>query len=176
MDVVEQAMHYERALRLAREKRAGEEIDAEVAKFETLSTLFDSEIQRATEGLERSLARVTAIPDAIALARIQPILPLVGKEHLAYHDRALKLIDGARALLPEAQINLSDDVARQEDEMDTILAEAATAVGEFVERQGHLVRKHQERRSLVMAESLGITLLTFLVGLSLAVVITRRIV
>ncbi len=176
MHLVEQEMHYERALRLAREQRTGDEIDAEVANFETLSKLFDSEIRRVTEGLERSLARVTTIADAIALARIQPIVPLIGKEHLEYHDRAIKLIASARARLPEAQINMTDDVARQEDEMDTILAEAAGAVGEFVERQGHLVRRHQERRTQIMAESLAITLMTFLIGLFLAVLITRRIV
>jgi class 3 adenylate cyclase len=176
MHLVEQGMHNERALRLVREKRPEDQINAQVAEFEILTKKVDTEIQAAAKALDTSLTRVSNIQDAIALARIQPVLVQISKQHLEYHNAATKLIHAARTGQPEVQIDQSDNVVRMEDEIDTVLAKASTDILDFVERQGHLVHEHQERRAGIMEQSLVITVAAFLAGLLLAVLITRRIV
>lgn len=174
--VVEQDMHYERALRMVREKRGDDKVDAEIAKFSDLTKKVDAELKLASDGLEASLARVKNIQDAVSLARIQPILPIIAKEHMAYHGTAMQLLAQARGQVPEMQIDLGDDVARREDVLDEVLGKTASEIGLFVEQQGHLVHEYQERRMQSMLQGLGITSAAFIAALLLAVLITRRLV
>ena len=196
---LEQELHYERALRHLEAKAiitvqreafdstgkllplAGEEHDAEVsrvemAKFEKLGKQVDAEIVAALAQIKDALEKVNLKEDAVALARVEPVLSLVERQHQEYQDHALELVDALEKGDFETFRRGEGDLEREEDHLAETLTGALMQLQQFEERQARRITEHEAELAALSRRQVWFALGAFLLGVLLAAVITRRLV
>lgn len=175
--LLEQEVHFERALRLIQGGfRQDQHVDREIRKFETLGRIVDSEVEQATQSIGRKLETSRLIEDAIALARLEPVLTQFGKQHQQYHDLAIKLIETVKSGDGATARSMEEELEREKDHMRAEITALVDRMRSFVEKQAHLITVHEEQGRQAALQNLIITALAFVLGVIIAIIIARRII
>ena len=173
--LLQQQVHVERALRLVAEPKPNDVlIDAELDAFRGISTKVNKEIKTIEEALTETFKSVNKVEDAVALARLEAAMPQVDKEHKSYEAQVLKTIEQIRKKLPTQTISAIDEIAREQHNIEEIVDATQANFGEFIGKQALVIMEHERKRGLLGIENLLVAIAAFIVGLFMAIIITRR--
>ena len=172
-NALEQALVLERAIR---------HTTGDAARFRELNVEIESEVKAAQESMKAGLAAVSDLDDAVQLARIEPELEALRRDHAIYADAGFKLLD---ALAAEASGKgsgqkeirlLEEQLAAQEDRQDETIDRLLQRL-DVAEINGSTnVSRREDIAYAVAAESLGLATIAFLAGIALSALVTRRLV
>ncbi len=173
--LLEQEIHYERALRMIQggfhdEQHSKEELE----KFESIGAEVAQEVIDAKEMVERNLKRLHLMDDVIELARLEPVLTQFEQEHQEYHSFALKVVAAAKSGDIAASMEMEEELEKEEDTLDILMNSMVERMTKFVEKQAHMINEHEKQRAMFAQESLLITLAAFLIGIMLSIIIAHR--
>ncbi|HXJ42413.1 MAG TPA: HAMP domain-containing protein, partial [Bryobacteraceae bacterium] len=171
---LEQALMLERAVRHLNTDDA-EQARSEVDRFRELNAEVDSHLKKALQYMKAGLAHTAVIDDAIHLARLDPELDTLRREHARYAELGLSLVDNAKRT-PQQLHDLKAQLSTQEDRLDEAIDRLAERLETASGRESALVSERQARAYLVSAESLGLAVTAFLLGSILSALVTRRLV
>ena len=176
---LEQALMLERAFRHRMTEDADPaQAEREMARFHSLETDVDRRIQSAEKLLSAGLVRARVIEDAVELARLEPELAILRREHADYMTAALALYNAAAAARPEsARIrSLAEQLSAQEDRVDDALERISGKLAIASTDEASHLAESESRAYLLSGESLILALAAFLTGALVSTVVTRRMV
>lgn len=184
---LEKSNYYQRALRnleawalnrtTSERPATGPEIaDEDVERFEELGEELSAKILAARETVDQALGEVTDKDDAVALARLEPILEMVGKDHGRAHELALELLGYLREKDVAAYRIHEPRLEREMDSLDATLLSALARLEAFGEKQDVQVRGQGNRLLLLSQQNLWLAIGAFFLGLILASLIAWRLV
>ncbi len=163
-------------------ERAIRHTTGEAARFRELNVEIESEVKAAQESMKAGLAAVSDVDDAVQLARIEPDLEALRRDHAIYAEAGFRLLD---ALAAEASVKgsgqkgirlleelLAAHEDRQNETIDRLLQRLDAAE---ISGSANLSRR-EDLAYAVAAESLGLATIAFLAGIVLSALVTRRLV
>ena len=173
--LLEQQVHVERILRLVSEAKPDNTVvDAELDTFRQLAAKVNGEIASIEAALADTFKRVNQVDDAIALARLEAAMPIIDKERRAYEALVLVTVEQMRKKLTPSNRTAIDELIREQRNIEEILEATQGTFSAFITHQADVVMAHERRRGRLGLENLIIALAAFIIGVLLAVVITRR--
>ena len=173
--LLEQQVHVERSLRLVAEANPNDTlIDAELAAFGELSTKVNKEIKTIEDALTETFKSVNKVEDAIALARLEAVIPQIDKEHKGYEAQVLKTIEQLRRKLPTDALTAMEVLTTEQKQIEEVLESTQAQFNDFIDKQALVIMEHERKRGLLGLENLLVAGAAFIVGILMAVIITRR--
>ncbi|MCK5565573.1 MAG: chemotaxis protein [Planctomycetes bacterium] len=170
---LEQAIALERAFRFGEEEgaHAEEMFEENVEKFEELAAEVDKEFEEAIAFLEERPAHTEELAEEMEVAMNS--LAKMGAEHKTFDALAEKAIELLHAK-NFAQARLLEEVVEEaEDKLNHEIAGFMLAMGKRSEEAGHKAETDEKRAASIM---LIVSILTIVLGFTIAVVLTRSIV
>ena len=115
-----------------------------VERFETLSGEVSEELERAAPLVDQAVAANAGKLAAEEFTRLRDQLAKIKKEHTEYEHDAEQLLElVGRGEITELQ-SLLDGIYREEEQLDTQLEEALSALEELMRELVEAARSHQE--------------------------------
>jgi class 3 adenylate cyclase len=178
-NTLEQALMLERAMRhLTSEDKDLAQSDNEMARFRTLGDEIEDHLNSAGKVIESGLQRARVIDDAVQLARIEPEIANLRREHAAYLTAGMALYDATRDAKPGAKLNqlLADQFSTHEDRVDDVLDRLSGRLAMASEVETGRLAEREARSYLLSGESLALAVIAFFTGGIVSAGVTRRMV
>ena len=174
---LEQAIHYERALRyghlLQQGDRAPEHFKAEIAAFDLLSKQVDEEIQAGERLSAAAMAKAHTTDDAKEFEHVNQALHQIEKEHADFEQHAHQIF----VLLADGKRNeteaLTAKVEQEEEQLILELEDLLTEIEEFTEAAGRRAEEHEHSAATLLG---GFILLALVIGSLVSWTVSRNIV
>ncbi len=174
---LEQAIHYERAMRfgelLQQEGNAAARFKTEIASFDKLSNRVDKKIHASELLAEEVMAKAHSEEEAKEFEHVDQVLKKVEKEHADFerhaHQIFVMLADGKRHEAEE----FAEKVEQEEEQLTGELEALLTEIEKFTEAAGRRVEEHEQAAVELLG---GITLLAFVIGGFISWTVSRNIV
>ncbi|MGK7875357.1 MAG: adenylate/guanylate cyclase domain-containing protein [Xenococcaceae cyanobacterium] len=171
---LEQEIHFERILRLYEiEPLDMKHLTLELESFMGLGKLVDREIEQAI-ALSNEAAATSKIPeDIIIFARLEPVLHILDEDHQDFQNRALdilKLMEKGK----EAEALLLDTTLEEREEVfNKRIHDILVNLERFNEYKVRQIESHEQK---LLTFNRVLTFIATVVGLTLAVIVTIRLV
>ncbi|MEM1427522.1 MAG: hypothetical protein AAGF75_13345, partial [Cyanobacteria bacterium P01_H01_bin.130] len=92
--VLEQEIHYERAVRILETDTAGSaELNAEIRAFEERGDQVDEELVTARQLASLAIQKVQEDRDRLEFVRVESLLGVLEQDHQDFHDRSIEIFD-----------------------------------------------------------------------------------
>jgi adenylate cyclase len=151
----------------------------DIAQIKELGEQIDKEILVAKTFIEKALKRVIIVDDAIELARIEPILRTILKEHQQFTQLSLSLLSNSAKEIIANKNNIYKIQLQQLDSQEKYLYETLNTLvvhlEDFVQQQAHHIKSQDDARLLLSWEILFIALSAFVIGTVLSLFSIQRI-
>ncbi len=169
---MEQAIWFERALRIGETKGTGKALEHAETVFMELAESTDVKIVDTEKELEASLGRVNDVETRLELEGVLERLKEIEKEHGDYEGHVLEIFD----LLNRGEIHEADAravaVEAEEDQFNAELIDLLKEVEAFTEASALRAETDEFEAIRVM---MVITALSLILGIGLSIVVTRKI-
>jgi adenylate cyclase len=178
-NTLEQALMLERAIRHQSADDADPaQADSEIARFRTLVSSVDGHVQASQQLVTSALERSRVIGDAVRLARVEPEIETLAREHTAYVTAALALYDAHKtAKLDPARIRaLAEQVSLQEDRVDAALDRITEKLATASDDEAGQLSGREAKAYIVSAENLALAIIAFSIGTLVSSIVTRRMI
>jgi methyl-accepting chemotaxis protein len=171
---LEQAIHFERAVRFGEQKpgdpEAGSLLVEEVSEFDKLSRKVDAEIAAATEKARASQAHAPTVEAKAEFEQVAAALEQIRGQHKAYEQHAADVL----RMLGDGDVHSAEQQARkinlEEDKLDEALEELLIEVEAFTEQAALRAKEHEGTAELII---LALMTLSLGLGLGMAWFISR---
>lgn len=175
-DLAQQEIHRERLLEFSGigvdKNRAGEEL----LRFQESGKVVDQAISAGKILIAQSLKRAKVEADRLEIARLEPMLLYLGKEHRRLNDDFLKVLRRRESGQAAEAVALLEVVREAEDRLNQQAAEIETEIERFSEKFASEVRGDEWSAVRMAGENLWVTIGTGLLGLLLGVIFTAGLV
>jgi methyl-accepting chemotaxis protein len=165
---LEQAIHFERAVRYGEIKDRDPQVvpllKKEVAKFGTLSNQVDKEIEGALIFINQILNKEHDESVDIEFRKISSALKKIGQDHKAYNDHGEEVFQLlSQGKLHEAEIE-AEKIAEEEDKLDLALETLLIKIEDFTEQAALLALQHEKSAEVtqIVVVIVAIVLVIFL--------------
>lgn len=173
--LVEQQLHEERLVRLANEPATDQaEMATELDSYRQVSDKLNTQIRELEEGVGVTLQRVHTVDDAVALTRIDALIPGVEADHKGYEALFLRTLESLRKKEALPAIPVKELLKSDRHSVSSALQIMQATFTRFIDAQTALVREQERQRNALGRQSLFATLAAFVLGILLASWITRR--
>ena len=167
--ILEQALMLERALQHPSEVSPA---SREIARFKQLTADIDSRLEKAHGLIQAGLAKARIVADAVQIARIEPELASLRREHQRYVEAGLVLASAARTDFARLQTVVS----MQEERMEESIERLSGRLDSASQAESTELAAREERAYLISMENLALAVFAFLAGSIISAVLTRRMV
>ena len=171
---LEQAIHFERAVRFGEEKinnsENGSLMDKEVATFERLSHKVDEEILEVTEKARESAGHALDEGTETEFNHVIAALDNIADEHKSYSEHALDVFNALEKSDIHSAILLANKITNEEDKLDKELENLLVEVESFTAQAALQAKEHEHTAEIVI---LGISVLAIALGFGLAWLVSR---
>ena len=168
---LEEALMLERAIR-----QQGSGGGNEMARVQELHADVEARLKAAEEIIATGIERSKVLKDAVALARIEPEIAILRREHAGYISQAAGLYQASRGADAGKIRTLAEKVSEQEDRVDAAIDRIAAKLSSASEDEASGMAQAEGRAYLLSEESIALALLVFLTGALVSTLITRRMV
>ena len=174
ISILQQAIHFERLVQMHRQQ----DVDAnatsrDILRFNAIENEINQATAAAVELLHKALGDREARVDHVTLARLQPILKAIEREHQQFHDHALKVLEQWR-LGRDAQARVLEEVLEKErTDVEKQLLQARNDMAHFT--RASALKAEQDEVQVLLLNSI-ITGLAGLLGLMFAAGLSRSLV
>ncbi|NET31675.1 MAG: HAMP domain-containing protein [Cyanothece sp. SIO1E1] len=171
---LEQSIHFERLLRLYKSQPLDrEQLAAELNSFEQLGELVDQELQQAIALSNDAAAGAKVARDILEFARLEPLLQILAEDHQNLQRQIFALLDliqqGKTAAALQLEAPLEEREATFNHRVHTILID----LNQFTETTIRQIEIHEQN---LLTFNLVLTAIATLTGLTVATIITNRLV
>lgn len=172
--VLEQELHFERALRLAAVEYADPVLlEKELAQFEARGEQVDEELVAAEQLVDLGIKKSLTEKDRQEFLKLKPQLQQIEREHQEFHERAVELF----SLLEQGKLaeyrQKQPQFARQEDEFNQAIESVLHELGQFTINAAQQGQHHQQS---VLRLSAAIATIALVVGLLYASLVTLGVI
>jgi class 3 adenylate cyclase len=176
---LEQALMLERANRhFTTEDSDPELAKSEVARFQKLNADVDVAIPQAQQAVKSGLEKTAVVEDAAQIARLEPELGALKRDHERYSAIGIALIEAVSAAKPDAwkARMLEEQLSASEDTLDETIDRLTGLLRTAETVESERVSSEENDAYLASTESLTLAIVAFLTGSLLSALITRRMV
>ena len=175
--MLEQQIRFERILghRLGG-KSGGPKEAAEYQAFQKRGVLLRAELKQAQGLLKQALGAARTAHEGAALGEVQAGMAMLEREQKDYELHVARYLERAPTFAKPEDERARRALEREEDEVDTLLAQTLQALQKLAEERAKMILKAEERILWVSSISLGTTLLLFALGVFVTNLVTVRIV
>ncbi|KTF17920.1 methyl-accepting chemotaxis protein [Pseudoalteromonas sp. H105] len=165
---LEQAIHFERALRYGeikdREPHVIPLLKKEVTKFETLSHQVDDEIEKSLIFINQVLNQEHDVSVDVQFRSILSQLKKIGQEHKVYNAHGEEVFQLLRQGNLHEAVLKADKIVEEEDNLDQALEELLIEIENFTEQAAILALEHEKNAEItqIVVVLVAIALVIFL--------------
>ena len=174
---LEQAIHFERALRfgnrLQHEDKAAAQFKAEIASFNKLNKMVDEELHAGEVLAEEAMARAHSEEDAKEFEHVDQMLKKIEEEHADFEHHAQQNF----AMLSEGKTQeaaaLAEKIVLEEEQLTQELEALLSEIGQFTAAAGRRAEEHEKTAIRIQS---GLLLLALVIGGFVSWTVSRNIV